>query len=513
MRAEIGLTVLAAAVLLIQSVRVLIHLGLPYTNEDNALVWAAAVDYGHLHFRQPNSWGQFYIAILEAGPTWLLMETGLRPGDALMITLTALVLLGWALLAVGAAARREGLLSAIALIIPLSFGLQYSAFVQQYGTQLGRTLAMGAVALVIASPRVSRLRIGIFVFVLGICVTWLDPSTALLLVPVLAWLAMRPECRRQWKAGAIGGALAGAIAVAIALFNRAHPEYQVHPNPAARPSLHQLLDNVHALPGLLHLYRPASVLTGILIAAGLGLLIYVILRSRSPRVIVPSVVFAALIAAVFATPSVHDGLGEAFFPWGRTLLCAPAGLWFIAFIAMTSDTAMRARPRWDLVGVVLMALILASAAVANTAGFDRTSGDLAQAGLTQHFVQRTTVASVEQRCAALNAAANANDTRTVVTFSDADRVLAYGCAAIDSDLTVLFPPYERRVWLLQAAAATQRPSRFLITGVAADPCAAYAEATCTAIADPIQGWVVASPQPMPQTIVAMGLPIIPYQLR
>lgn len=505
----IGLTLGAAVLLLVQSVRILVRLGLPYTNEDNALIWAAAVDYGRLHFRQPNSWGQFYIAIVEAGPTWLLMETGLSPGDALMIVLTVLMLVGWTALAVAAAIRSEWLLSGMALVVPLSFGLQYSAFVQQYGAQAGRTLAMVAVALVVARPRVSGPRLALFVFAAGICVGWFDPSTALLLAPAAAWLAMQRHCRQRWLWAVAGGVPAVAIWLWIRRFNALHPEYEVHPRPRATPSTEYLIENVRLLPNVLNLYRPASVVTTVLILLALGLLAYAVARTRSWQVIVPALVFGGVALAAFSTASVHDGFGEPFFPWGRTLMSAPAAIWFIAFLALTSRPARDSHCRWRAVGVVVTVAILLTATVANVAGFNRTTDELAAAGLAEQFVQRVTVETIDARCAGLKTSAGSAGVSTVAVFTSGDRILAYACPVLEPGLAVYYPPYERRVWLLNDTARSG-PARFLITGVGSDPCAAYRLARCTPSADG-QFWVVDSPLPLPQTLQAMGLPIVPFR--
>jgi len=502
---------IAATFLAIQALRALRQIALPFTNEDNALIWAAAVDYGNLEFRQPNSWGQFYIAIVEAAPTWLLMTLGAHPGTALMVTITVLATAGWVALAIAAIVRREWTLATLAFGIPVVLGLQYAAFAQTYGAQAGRTLAAAAVALLLVRRRASGARLAVFVFCAGLCLAWLDPSTGILLAPVLVWLALRRDWRRRWPAAVIGAVPAGVIALGIRVFNARHPEYEVHPRPRTTPSVSQFMTNVEALPDALALYAPANRVTGVLVAVGLVLIAVAVRRSRSLPVVGAALTFAVVFVVAFATPSITDGFGEPFFPWGRTLMSMPAAVWFIAFVAITAVPDARRGRRLRSLLLAVTALAVLTATYSNVLGFNRTADALASAGLTQRLVVRNTVESIDRRCDGLAESAGLAGADVVAIYAESDRALAYACPVLHPGLTAVFPPYERRVWILKEQAARPEPSRFLLIGVGGEPCAAFPKVTCVPVGGPAPGWLVESPLPMPQTLEALGLPVQAYR--
>jgi hypothetical protein len=213
----------------------------------------------------------------------------------------------------------------------------------------------------------------------------------------------------------------------------------------------------------------------------------------------------------FSTASVTDGFGEPFFPWGRTLMSLPAGIWFVAFVALASTSGGRSRESLKALLLIVTAIAMLTAAYSNLLGFNRTADALASAGLAQRLVVRDTVESVERRCDALAATATTADADIVAIYNETDRVLAYACPVLHPGLTAVFPPYERRVWILRDLSEQPGPSRFLLTGVGGGPCASTPTVRCAVVESPMNGWIVESPLPTPQTLAEMGLPVQRYR--
>ncbi|MCU1346159.1 MAG: hypothetical protein JWL70_2425 [Acidimicrobiia bacterium] len=456
--------VVLAVLGLVQQLRIRAQLTGKYVSEDQALMWAAARAWGHGQPHDPSFWGQRYGVTLEAIPAEVLRWLGLHLDVGFPLVLVLMGLGGWWLMA-GAAWWRGHQALAVALVAgPLLLRADYSVVVATYASGLGRLLAASCVAAAIAWPR-RRVAWTLSLALGGLAVLF-DQSTAIVVVPLAFWLLTLLWGR--WKDLGIG-ALGALAPLAWLLVTRqsqnAHPDRDLHPPPLFRPSWTILHDNLAHLDRQIALVAPQLAPTGwlVLLTVALALVSLLLLRAYWAAAALAGGI--VITAVVLSLPKSLDGMPSIYFQAGRVVLCLPLLLVLAAVMVVEHGL----RPRWPVLEVVAGVAVVSALAQLFTLA-PHLSHLETEASATKSY-PLTPISAMGARCRDVVRVARETETRWAV-FT-ADRTQAYACAAEgDGVLDTLFPLYERRSWLLDAA-ARDPATGLVLWGVKTDICSAW----------------------------------------
>lgn len=453
-----------AAVAVLEQLRIVWSAARTVTNDDLSLLWYAAREWGHLHVRQPNFYGQSYGSTLEAIPAEVLRRLGFGLPTAVPLAMGAIALAGWFLLAAAAWRRSHRVLAIAAVAAPLVLSA-YHSFYSTSGADLPgpRLLVIGGAAVLIGRPRHDLLEAaGWSLLALGLL---MDPSAVLLAAPVVAWhlLSVRPLRIRPIALGAV---LPIAWLVWWLAFYRAHPDYNIHVHLDARPGLQQLLDSLTRMDRLFSLYVPELARLWVIpVVATLVLVLFLVSTGRLEYA-VPAALVPMVLLLGMASPKAHDDLGRFLTP-GRIFLVLPHTVWFLALLAVESGAVRRLPVTARGAMVVVVALALASVGLRSVdfQGRVLTERDQANASFAYPF-SRTS--AVKRECGSLVREAAKAHTSLVVFTSD--RTLDYACGALAyGKLDTLHTSYERRTWRLYEELRVKRTAA-VISGVDAAFC-------------------------------------------
>jgi hypothetical protein len=425
--------------------------GRTVTNDDLSLFWYAAREWGRLHIRQPNFYGQTYGSTLEAIPTEAFRRLGVPLWTATPLAMGAMALLGWWLLAAAAWRRSHRTLPLAAVAAPVVLSA-YHAFYTTSGADLPgpRFIVVAGVALLIAGPGTIGEAAAWTLAGLGIL---LDPSALLLAVPVAVWYLLSTRPLRP-RAIALGAVVPAAWLGWSLWFYRTHPDYDIHVSAAARPSLHQLADSAGRLDRFFTLYVPELARLWVLPLLALVALVLLLGSSRRVRYAIPAALVPLLMLLAMASPKANDDLGPMLTP-GRLLLVLPHTLWFLALLAAESGVLARFRVPHGAVVAVIVVTALASAGL-RTADFDGRVVAQRERGVRANvYYPFTRTSALRAECRTLEQAAARAGTSLVVFTKD--RTANYACGALGyGRVDTLHTTYERRTWRLYEELRTTR---------------------------------------------------------
>jgi hypothetical protein len=332
--------------------------------------------------------------------------------------------------------------------------------------------------------------------------------------PVAVWLVL--SSLLPWRSRAVGRlvALGGGLVAGGVLhlwaqsFYRAHPAANVHGTPAFSFSFERLGENVGHLGRYLPAYAPEVARSWLVVALAVVLVAgWVAWSGRTVAAVGASVTAVALSLVVLGTAKANDGTASLFFPYSRVYLGLP---WMLAALAVVvpgpSSASASARRRSPVAVVVVVALAVAGVAVREVRLAERTDRLIAAAEGVPPVVPVSTI-DLDRRCALrLRLARSAH---VAVVLDRYDRTATYGCGALlePDGITTLFPEYDRRTWLLEAA--THRSVRGVLAS-GFDDCPPVADATCE-VADAAERLVLVTgrPRPITQWAKDLGLPVRP----
>lgn len=351
---------------------ILAAFGFNRVSEDDAIIWTAAVDYGHLIFRWPYFYGQDYGVMLEALLAAPFARLGI-PLNILMPTVTSLLALVpfWSF---AAWHRRQGrpLTALVFLSMPLLLPAEYGLM-----TTLTRGFVPGIALLALLpwtlcfrSRHWQALAIG---SVAG-AAAFVNPNSLAFSSAFLGWLVFNGRPRFASAVMACLGMLPFlGLHLAAQAYCRARPERVVHAVNGGQLDFRPgelVPESFGMLDAHFQWLFPLPPYNGTLAFALLcALALWHLLLRNSPLGVG---LFAALllIVASFAFPKVHDGFSNLYFPYSRMYLAMPLLLcWGLG----TVDRHVAA-PRWS------MFLGLAACILASTATLYRTPA-LAAAGI------------------------------------------------------------------------------------------------------------------------------------
>lgn len=452
-----------------------------FVNEDQALLWAAASAWGDLSPHEPNFWGQSYGTTLEAIPTEILSRLGIGYQTGLPLSIAAFNLLTW--LALAAAAWRRGRLL-LAVIAVAAIGLlspDYVVLAVAYNTAAGRLLVAIAVLIVLWRPRVTWWPSCCALSAAGLAVAF-DNSTAVLAVALLIYAvvnlwrdrASRPNPAHTW----LGVALAVLPAAAFSLFSRwwyhAHPDDLTHPAPTFQPSLTRLRDNLtnptrHFSVFEFELWQSPWLPLCLVV----GVVAWLIVR-RQWLAVTCLGASAAVLAFVLAVPRANDYLPTPYYSAGRVVLVAPMALWFAVAIARMPTTRLASDPPGispddsrPLASTLRLLPLIVAVGCALTfavriARWDSETARLMSASVEFPNYPLTRAGELHQRCASVSRAV-AQEGASFAVFEL--RTPAYACAGLGVGALTVYPPYERRSWVLDEFLSST-PQPFIYVGTA-----------------------------------------------
>jgi hypothetical protein len=453
-------TVLAVALAVVQGTWAVDRYARQFVHEDDAIVWEEARDLAHLELHTPNLYGQAYGSWLEAVPVAVADRLGVGPVTATPVTLVALTLGSWWMLALAAWRRGRPVLGLAAASAPLVLSTWYTLYTATYVTAAGRFLVVAGVALLLG-PRSGRRSVAVGALVsLGLVA---DPSAIILAGPAVAWWTVRhPDRRALARQVALGTVPALAWLGVGAWFDHAHPDNDLHPRPRTRPSWDVLVDVVPRVGERLGWFTlELADVAALPVLAGLVLLVACAARgSVAARVTAATAVGVVLWS--LAAPAALNGSSSPVFPWARGYLAYPFLLWWLALV-VREEGGFAIPVTVRRVATVALGMVVVVSVGARWSRFDDDVRAL-RAEAARH-VELPLFSDEALDVACGEALVLAGD--GLVVF-ERDPVYAYGCSALHG-IPTLLPHYERRTWRLEEEARTARSS-IVVMGAVADWC-------------------------------------------
>jgi hypothetical protein len=436
-----------------------------YVNEDQALLWAAARSWSRLQPEQPNFWGQSYGTTAEAIPAAFLNALGIGYATGLPLGVALINLGTWLVLGAAAFVRRRFALSTVALGALALMSPGYLVLAVAYNTAVGRLImAFAMAAALLAYARWWRLCASLGLAALAVVV---DNSTAVVAAPLGVYLVvlclreppLRATLRRATSWWLLGAALvpAASFAAFSRWWYRAHPADLTHPAPSFKPSLARLVDNLSNPTrhfGVFGLELWSTIVLPALVV--LVLLIYLIVRRQWVALGCLGAT-TLLLLAVLAVPRANDYLPTPYYPAARVVFVLPMAVWFVAIVAVSPAR----RPGG---GTALLPLLLALLCVVSTAvryaRWDTQTAQLRADAVAYPNYPLTPTSDMIKLCRDVGRIVSETGVHYTVFQL---RTPAYACAGLDPDITTVYPPYERRSWLLRGLLESQ-DSTFLYIG-------------------------------------------------
>ncbi len=435
------------------------------TDEDQTLLWFAGRELLNLHVHEPNFYGQNYNTVFEALPGELLHLLGLSLALASPLAAMLMASACWLVLAWAANRRGHSLAAAAALALPVCMSVPYLLLFDAPRGVLSGDLA-GAVAVAAAvAIRRPRLRLAVLIAVGGLAIAW-DNAVAVAVVPALAgttvsaWRHLLDRPRRTLLAA--GAALLVPVGWVLTdrFWYRAHSIDLTAANVNTKLQLSVLGTNLRHPARLFGFYepqlwqRPAAPLIAIAIVLIGAVAVSVAFRKPEPAV--AALAFLAVLLIILSVTDTLDVHPDLYLSGSRFLLPMPIGLWVVLYFSLsTARRHRRGRSHRDRrlnarAVLVAIALVGAASTIVAQARYRSETRAVTAADTTAHPV--VAVANPDTllaQCAVLTRTYSDTRAQLLVTHR---RDVAYGCAAQDG-LNTLDADYERRGWLLQAAAS------------------------------------------------------------
>jgi hypothetical protein len=442
------------------------------TDEDQTLLWFAGHQLLNLHVHEPSFYGQNYNTVFEALPGELLHLLGLSLALASPLAAMLMASACWLVLAWAANHRGHSLAAAAALALPVCLSVPYLLLFDAPRGVLSGDLA-GAVAVAAAvAIRRPRLRLAVLIAVGGLAIAW-DNAVAVAVVPALAattvsaWRPLLDRLRRTLLAA--GGALLVPVGWVLMdhFWYRAHSVDLTAANVNTKLQLSVLGTNLRHPGRLFGFYEPqlwqhpAAPIIAIAILLALAIAISVAFRKPEPAV--AALTFLAVLLIILSVTDTLDVHPDLYLSGSRFLLPMPIGLWVVLYFSLSAARhrrrgrahgGRRLDPRLLLAAVVLVG---SASTIAAQARYSSETRAVTAADTTAHpVIDVVNPDTLLAQCAVLTRTYRDARAQLLVTHR---RDVAYGCAAQDG-LNTLDADYDRRGWLLQAAAT--RPLRRIL---------------------------------------------------
>jgi len=453
---------IVAALLVLDSVWVLLAFGIRFTDEDQTIYWFAAEEFSRLRIREPFFYGQRYNTLLEAVPAAVLRLAGVPPWASVPGTALAFGLAPWAIFAALAWRRGARLLAVALLAAPLLLPMRYSMLLCLASYNAGVLLAaLGiAAALSVTKPGPRWFASGLL---LGLAAVQ-NPNSIVLAAPAAIYFAIEGRsdlALRRWAS--LGLALAAAAQAAGLLFYKLHPAYDLHVPWPLELSLGSFRLALGHLDRFFGTYVPAWLPRPELVFLGLAAAVILAVRARRASMVAAAACAAVGLLLSLAVTKLQDGTDSIFYSYARMYLALPA---LFAFLAVILSRPGRARSSLRAAGAAAIVVLAAASTAVRAASFE--SAAMAEAQRPALWVQAQPTQHLRETCSALEELAERHAAPLVIHL--ADRPAAYGCGALlYGRVETLFPRYERRTWLLLQEQRARR-GRVLFSEVTAGFC-------------------------------------------
>jgi hypothetical protein len=419
------------------------------TNYDATVVWAEAYDWRHLAFHQPNYYGQSYGSNLIGIPVALLHSLGMSFGLATPIALAASMLGLWFALGIAAFARGKPVLATAACAAPAVLSSYNAMYVSSVTFERVFILTGVAGALLIWGKR-TPLLIAVVTALAGLGF-FLDGSSVMLIVPVLAWwLLDGPLGARIWRGIALGAVVPAAFFVFTLVFYKLHPDYDTHRLPLA-PSFGVLTRSLGHLDLSFQLSAAELVRAWWIPVVVACVCVAGLLWSRRRKFVVPAALFFGLVVLALAHPRSGSTAAKSsgtFLPPGRLLLFFAPAIWFLFVLLSEAYPRLAARcARAALVGILALAVVSLGARGLISSHDPETMYTSAVYNYGYAF---TATVKTEARCARLERQARTARADVIVLLVEPAE-LPDACAADGARALAL--PFDRRTWRLSDEAA------------------------------------------------------------
>lgn len=429
---------IAAGFFALAWVRVLVGVGIRYTNDDQTIFWYVAQEYLHLHFREPLFYGSPYASHVEAALAAPLLAAGVGPQIALPLVATALTAAPWILYA-RAAWRRDHPNLAIALLCAtFVLPVEYIAINTQAAHGSGIALAA------IASSLVLGRKVGAAAFLafgsLTVLAVLLYPNAIFIAAPIgLVLVLTRFREPPLWWSGGAGAILGAALYARARSFYVRNPSYLLHPQWPLDFRWDSLRAGVVNLDRHLSAVTPVGLPVAAVLAGAAAILIWLTWKTRNWRLGVASLLTLLGVLVSLGIPKVHDGSAAITYAYGRFFLALPltAALLAILWADEWSPSLGPARRR---VAIGLATVFLALAVWRQMTLRREIARVMSVESPVQTIVPTQQVLST---CQGLWRLAERTGAELVVHARRG--VYAYGCGALwYGSLDTLFPSYDRR---------------------------------------------------------------------
>jgi hypothetical protein len=462
------------ACFVVDQLHALLGYGRLATDEDQTLLWFAGRELLHLHVREPNFYGQNYNTVFEALPGEVLHLLGLSLALASPLGTMLMASACWLVLAWAARRRGHGLAAAAALALPVCLCVPYLLLFDAPRGVLSGDLA-GAVAVAAAvAIRRPRLRLAVVIAVGGLGIVW-DNAVAVAVAPALAAstvTGMRTLLDRPWRTLLIAGGSGLAPAAWLLmdhLWYRSHLVDLTATNVNTQLRLSVLGTNLSHPGRLFGFYEPQlwqqPAVPIVTIASLLILAVVVSIVFRRPE---PAAAALTFLAVLLVTLSVRDTLDvhpDLYLSGSRFLLPMPIGLWVVLYFSVSAArhrrggraVSRRLDPRVPMAAILVVAAT--SMIVAQVRYRSAIQAVSAVDAGSHPVIEVFNPDAILAECAVVAGIYRHTRAQLLVTNQ---RNVAYGCAA-ESGVSTLDEDYDRRGWLLEAAAI--RPvGRILMQG-------------------------------------------------
>jgi hypothetical protein len=445
------------------------------TDEDQTLLWFAGRQLAHLHFHEPNFYGQNYNTVFEAIPGELFHLLGVSLALASPLGVMLMGSACWLVLAWAAHRRGHQLAAAAALALPVCMSVPYLLLLDApRGVLSGDLLGAVAIAAAVAIRR-PTLRLAVLIAVGGLAIVW-DNAMALAVLPALAATTVSGIRSLRDRPARTVLAAGGALLVPVAWWLLDHVWYLSHPAYLTAKSVNTKLQVSVLATNLSHpnrlfgfyepeLWRHPAVAV-LAIAILLILAIVVSFAFRRPEAAAAALTFLAVLLLILSVRDTLDVHPDLYLSGSRFLLPMPIGLWVVLHFSLSAarhrhrDRAAGRRrldPRVPMAAIVLMA---AASMIVSQARFTSEIHAVTTVDAGAHpVIPVLNPTALLAQCAAVTGIYRDARAQLLVT---GQRDVAYACAA-ESGVNTLDTDYDRRGWLLRAAAI--RPvRRILIQG-------------------------------------------------
>ncbi len=393
-------------------------------------------------FREPCFWGQSYNTMLESLSAVPLLWIGASPTWAVQTVTACMGLFPYLLLSALAFRRKEHLLAALALVLPLCLTVEYEVITSMpRGWVTGIFLAsFGFFSYFYPDTKKSWVLLG---FSMMGC-AWINPNGLYLSMFIGLSLWLRHGRNLSFYVAIMAGGIWPAISHYLSRqFYITNPGYDFHGSPSLSFRLDLwlanfgMLDNYFRQIGLF-----AQTLGWITFFLSVALICTLFAKGHRRLAMVHASVFLVFIISL-GIEKVSDSHAALFFTGARFFLAVP--LWMVFLLADTSKAL-----KWDILHIGPILLCLATVGAVNKVVKLQLYYPTIEKVGRLHWVSVDELGAIANSCERLLEASRSHDVSLIVFESDEDQLLAYGCPCLlDSFPPTLFPWYERRTWRLK----------------------------------------------------------------